>query len=142
MSFSSPFDLKRTRSAIAFFTNSELLWSTFSLKTLSATWLLTDCADCTSESYCLFSSPGMVLVTALFTTGTGGKSDVRANWLSAEAVAATSAESAAQQILRAAQKRRPRLLIGPDARVIDWIVRLFPAAYTRLLGRRMDQLAP
>lgn len=54
----------------------------------------------------------------------------------------TSAESAAQQILRAAKKRRPRLLIGPDARVIDWVVRLFPAAYTRLLGRRMDQLAP
>lgn len=54
----------------------------------------------------------------------------------------TSAEDAARQILRAAQKRHARLLIGPDARIIDWAVRLFPSAYTRLFRGRTNQLAP
>ncbi|EAQ97294.1 SDR family NAD(P)-dependent oxidoreductase [Congregibacter litoralis] len=44
----------------------------------------------------------------------------------------TSATEAAQKILRAAEKGQRRLLIGSDARVIDWIVRLFPTAYARL----------
>ncbi|EED31421.1 short-chain dehydrogenase/reductase family [gamma proteobacterium NOR5-3] len=43
----------------------------------------------------------------------------------------TSADEAARRILRAAEKGQRRLLIGSDARFIDWIVRLFPTAYAR-----------
>ena len=47
--------------------------------------------------------------------------------------ARTTAESAAAQILRAAQKRKKKLLIGADAHFISIISRLFPVNYTRLL---------
>ncbi|MFK8042259.1 SDR family NAD(P)-dependent oxidoreductase [Congregibacter sp.] len=50
----------------------------------------------------------------------------------------TSAEDAARQILRAAEKGQRRLLIGGDARVIDWIVRLFPTAYARLFRDKTE----
>lgn len=45
----------------------------------------------------------------------------------------TSADEAASRILRAAKKGQRRLLIGSDARFIDWIVRLLPTAYARFL---------
>jgi short-subunit dehydrogenase len=44
----------------------------------------------------------------------------------------TSADKAAGLILRAAQRGQRRLLIGPDARLIDWVQRLFPVSYARL----------
>ncbi|MFT4768093.1 MAG: NAD(P)-dependent dehydrogenase (short-subunit alcohol dehydrogenase family) [Glaciecola sp.] len=47
--------------------------------------------------------------------------------------ARTSATEAARRILRAAEKGQRRLLIGRDAKIIDWVVRLFPTAYARLL---------
>ncbi|MEP1469669.1 MAG: SDR family NAD(P)-dependent oxidoreductase [Halieaceae bacterium] len=47
--------------------------------------------------------------------------------------ARTSAESAAAKIIRAAEKRKKRLLIGADAYYISIISRLFPVNYTRLL---------
>ncbi|MEH6516079.1 MAG: SDR family NAD(P)-dependent oxidoreductase [Halioglobus sp.] len=47
--------------------------------------------------------------------------------------ARTTAESAAAQILRAAQKRKKKLLIGADAHFISIISRLFPINYARLL---------
>ena len=48
-------------------------------------------------------------------------------------VARTTADSAAAQILRAAEKRKKRLLIGADAHFMSIISRLFPVNYTRLL---------
>jgi NADP-dependent 3-hydroxy acid dehydrogenase YdfG len=50
-----------------------------------------------------------------------------------ERFARTSADAAAAQILRAVEKRRPRLLIGRDARVVDRLARVFPSAYPRFL---------
>ena len=47
-------------------------------------------------------------------------------------LAKTSAESAAAQIIRAMEKKKPRLLIGKDARMIDRVVRLFPSTYERV----------
>ena len=44
-------------------------------------------------------------------------------------LARTTPESAAQQILRAVEKNKRRLLIGADARIIDKIQRLFPSGY-------------
>jgi len=40
---------------------------------------------------------------------------------------------AAGVILRAVERRRPRVLVGPDAVVLDALARLFPARATRLL---------
>ena len=41
----------------------------------------------------------------------------------------TTAESAAQQILRAVEKNKRRVLVGPDARFLDKVVRLFGSWY-------------
>ncbi|MCB1843942.1 MAG: SDR family NAD(P)-dependent oxidoreductase, partial [Halioglobus sp.] len=47
--------------------------------------------------------------------------------------ARTSADAAAAQIITAIEKRKKRLLIGFDARIISLLVRLFPVSYTRFL---------
>jgi NAD(P)-dependent dehydrogenase (short-subunit alcohol dehydrogenase family) len=44
----------------------------------------------------------------------------------------TTAASAASTIIKAVEKNKRRVLVGPDAYVIDWIVRLFPSFYQRL----------
>lgn len=44
----------------------------------------------------------------------------------------TTAESAARTIIRAVEKNKRRVMVGPDAYVIDWMVRLLPALYQRL----------
>ena len=44
-------------------------------------------------------------------------------------IARTSPEKAAQRILEATEKGRPRLLIGPDSYLFEWLTRLFPSAY-------------
>lgn len=48
-------------------------------------------------------------------------------------MARTTPESAAQQIIRAVEKRKKRLLIGKDAKLIDIIQRLFPVSYPRFM---------
>lgn len=61
-----------------------------------------------------------------------------------EEMTRTTPDSAAQQILRAMERRKPRLLIGGDAKIITLISRLFPAAYPRVLallgGRDVKEL--
>lgn len=54
-------------------------------------------------------------------------------------MARTTADSAAESIIRAIRQSRERLLIGPDAYVIDWVQRLLPGAYTRLLNALISQ---
>ncbi len=57
----------------------------------------------------------------------------------------TSADVAAAQILRAAERGRPRLLIGRDARLLGLILRLFPVNYPRLLPQlraTLDNVSP
>lgn len=51
-----------------------------------------------------------------------------------EKLAGTTAEAAAQKIIQAIERRRPRLLIGRDASLISLITRLFPVNYPRVLG--------
>jgi NAD(P)-dependent dehydrogenase (short-subunit alcohol dehydrogenase family) len=46
----------------------------------------------------------------------------------------TSAGSAARTILRAVERNRRRVLVGPDAYVIDWLVRLLPSLYQRVVS--------
>ena len=47
------------------------------------------------------------------------------------------ADRAAEEIIEAAIARRPRLLIGNDARALDAVARLLPARYWSLMGRGM-----
>ncbi len=45
----------------------------------------------------------------------------------------TSADKAAKVILNAVQHKRRRVIVGPDARFMDWVVRLFPSLYQALV---------
>lgn len=45
----------------------------------------------------------------------------------------TSADSAARTIIKAVRRNRRRVLVGPDARLYDWMVRLLPTAHQRLV---------
>jgi NAD(P)-dependent dehydrogenase (short-subunit alcohol dehydrogenase family) len=51
-----------------------------------------------------------------------------------EAAARTTAPEAAEIIIRAMETGQHRVLIGPDARFIDWVTRLFPSSYFRFIG--------
>ena len=50
-----------------------------------------------------------------------------------ERMARTTPESAALQIVRAVEKRKKRLVIGLDGKIISLISRLLPVSYTRLI---------
>ncbi|QMW21983.1 SDR family NAD(P)-dependent oxidoreductase [Sandaracinobacteroides saxicola] len=51
-----------------------------------------------------------------------------------EKAARTTPEEAAEVIISGMEKRRHRVLIGPDARFIDVITRLFPVSYMKRIG--------
>ncbi|HEX4376545.1 MAG TPA: SDR family oxidoreductase [Steroidobacteraceae bacterium] len=60
-------------------------------------------------------------------------------------MARTSAEAAAHRIVRGIERNEPRVLIGTDARLMDWVQRLRPARYWELLeaiGRRLTRARP
>lgn len=50
-------------------------------------------------------------------------------------MAITTAEKASQIILKGAAKKKRRILIGTDARIISLAYRLFPTAYTKILEK-------
>jgi NAD(P)-dependent dehydrogenase (short-subunit alcohol dehydrogenase family) len=59
-----------------------------------------------------------------------------------EKAARTTPERAARIILRAVERNKRRVLVGPDAYVFDWVVRLLPSGYQRIvtvLARRAMQ---
>lgn len=58
-----------------------------------------------------------------------------------EQKALTTPEAAAEAIARAIELRTPRLVIGPDARVVDWLQRLLPVGYWSLLRGQMGPKA-
>jgi hypothetical protein len=45
----------------------------------------------------------------------------------------TQPDGAAKVIMKGIRKNKARILIGPDAYVVDWVRRLFPTSYLRLL---------
>lgn len=55
-------------------------------------------------------------------------------------LARTTAESAAQRIIRGVERNEPRILIGSDARYLDLLQRLRPATYWSLLARLFDRM--
>ena len=54
----------------------------------------------------------------------------------------TTAEKAAQIILKAVEKDARRVLVGPDARALDFMVRMLPSSYQNLIvkGARKQQM--
>jgi NAD(P)-dependent dehydrogenase (short-subunit alcohol dehydrogenase family) len=48
--------------------------------------------------------------------------------------APTTPEQAAATIIRGMERRSARVLIGPDAKFIDWMVRLFPVSHFKVIG--------
>lgn len=63
----------------------------------------------------------------------------RQSVLSFEKAARTTPEEAARQIWQGVGKNKARVLIGSDARQIEWLTRLFPTAYVRLLRGRIEK---
>jgi NADP-dependent 3-hydroxy acid dehydrogenase YdfG len=57
-------------------------------------------------------------------------------------IAITSPERAAKIILRAVAKGKPRVLVGPDAKVFDLIVRVMGSGYQRLFIQMNKRLLP
>ncbi len=59
-----------------------------------------------------------------------------------DSVAQTSPEKAAETILRGIKSENPRILIGKDAHAINYVSRLFPKKYLRMIekiaGHRLD----
>jgi len=49
--------------------------------------------------------------------------------------AKTTPADAAETIIRGMERGQHRVLIGPDARMIDWITRLFPVSYFKVIGQ-------
>jgi butyryl-CoA dehydrogenase len=56
-----------------------------------------------------------------------------------ERQARTTAESAAQQILNAVEKKKSRLVIGVDGWAIDWMSRTFPVQYTAIIKKQFKK---
>ncbi len=50
--------------------------------------------------------------------------------------ARTTAESAAKQILDAVEKRKVRLVIGSDGKMLDFVTRLLPIGYTNIVRKK------
>jgi short-subunit dehydrogenase len=57
-----------------------------------------------------------------------------------EKMARSTASEAAQRIVLGIERNEPRILIGPDARFLDIVQRLRPAAYWTLLARAFNKL--
>lgn len=72
---------------------------------------------------------------ARFYRGIDGKQDAARSIVKFDQLARTTPEQAAQAIVTGIKAKRPRILIGQDARMLDWAQRLFPAAYPKLLSR-------
>nr|VTO97139.1 Putative oxidoreductase SadH [Mycobacterium riyadhense] len=51
-----------------------------------------------------------------------------------EKVATTSAERAARTILKAVRKKKGRVVVGPDAKALDLLVRIAPVGYQRIVA--------
>lgn len=47
--------------------------------------------------------------------------------------ARTTPEQAAASILNGIEKNKTRIIVGPDARILDWLTRLLPVRYARLV---------
>jgi short-subunit dehydrogenase len=73
--------------------------------------------------------------SARFYQGIGGQRDACRAAADFEKLARTSPEQAAKVIVDGIKAKRPRILIGGDARLLDWIQRVLPASYPKVLAK-------
>ncbi|RIV19086.1 SDR family NAD(P)-dependent oxidoreductase [Fibrisoma montanum] len=59
--------------------------------------------------------------------------------VSFEKAARTTAEAAARQIWEGVRRNKARVLIGADARQIDWVTRMFPTSYVGMIRDQMEK---
>lgn len=74
--------------------------------------------------------------------GKGGfvtKAMHRQGAISFEKAAKTTPQEAARQIWNGVRQNKARVLIGADARQIEWLTRLFPTRYVRLMRQRIEK---
>ncbi len=75
-----------------------------------------------------------------FRRGPDGETDKGRMVADFDRIARTTPEQAARIIADGMARRSPRILIGPDARVIDTVQRAFPVAYPTLLNALVARL--
>lgn len=59
--------------------------------------------------------------------------------ISFEKAARTTPEVAARQIWTGVRRNKARVLVGTDAHLIEWITRLFPTRYVRLMRQQIEK---
>ena len=96
----------------------------------------------TNVHVCCVHPGGIKTNIARAARSNSGEVSANARGAEFEKLARTTPESAARQIVRAIEKRKKRLLIGMDARLISLITRLFPVAYTRFIPKATDKDSP
>ena len=63
----------------------------------------------------------------------------RQGTISFEKAAKTTPQEAARQIWNGVRQNKARVLIGADARQIEWLTRLFPTRYVRLMRQQIEK---
>ena len=71
---------------------------------------------------------------AKFIKGMDGRTNALDSGDEFEKAARTTPAEAAETIIRGMERRRHRVLIGADARFIDWMTRLFPVSHFKRIG--------
>ena len=71
---------------------------------------------------------------AKFIRGMDGQTMALDNGEAFEKAAKTTPDQAAETIIRGMERGDHRVLIGPDAKMIDWMTRLFPVTYFKRIG--------
>ncbi|MHA7651850.1 SDR family NAD(P)-dependent oxidoreductase [Mycobacterium sp. ML4] len=78
--------------------------------------------------------PGFVKTAIAANAGHAEGLDKQAGIRVFDKVAITSAERAARIILKAVRRKKGRVVVGPDAKAYELLVRLAPTGYQRILG--------
>lgn len=86
--------------------------------------------------------PGYVKTAIARNAGHAEGVDMEFGIRSFNKVAITSPESAARIILKAVRKKKARVVVGPDARAIELLVRAFPVGYQRVVGPMTARFQP
>ncbi|WP_280269754.1 SDR family NAD(P)-dependent oxidoreductase [Nocardia wallacei] len=81
--------------------------------------------------------PGMIKTGIAWKARAGGDRDRDALAANFDRLAKTSPERAAQVILAGIRKNKAKILVGTDARVMDWLPRVFGSGYQTLLTAQM-----
>ncbi len=77
--------------------------------------------------------PGYVKTAIARNAGSADGVDMSIGIATFDKVAITSAQRAARIILRAVRKNKARVVVGPDAKAFDLLVRIAPSGYQRLM---------